>query len=314
MRPEPFRPNDQCDGSLLEPSIRTVRDPMRPWRSARYDRAMRARAVDSASVFADEAMPFLRERAGRNNLPIAILARILDGVYPEAHHWIVERDDVVVGVALRTPPHPLLLAEPADPAAIDALADAVTDAPGVVGNVPWAERFAARGERSWRPVMEQGVYELTAVSEPRPASGSARTAGPADQDLILRWIQRFEDEALHEEQVRDLGRTRRLVDDALGPNPGSGYELWEAGGDVVSLTGFGRFPFGARIGPVYTPPEHRGRGYASNLVARVSAAMLAAGEPACYLYTDMANRTSNRIYTDVGYRIIARSQEVAFGV
>ena len=44
------------------------------------------------------------------------------------------------------------------------------------------------------------------------------------------------------------------------------------------LTGFGSpTPNGVRIGPVYTPPEHRGRGYASALVAEVSqrASMLA---------------------------------------
>lgn len=273
---------------------------------------MRVRDVADTSAFAAAATPFLRACAGRNNLPIAILARVLDGVYQEARHWIVERDGVPVGAALRTPPHPLLLAQPAEPEAIDALADAVGDVPGVVGNVPWAERFAARRDGPWRTVMEQGVYELTAVEDPRAAPGGARPAGPADRDLVLRWIQDFEDEALYEEHVRDPGRTRRLVDDALGPGAGSGLELWETDGEAVSLTGFGRFAFGARIGPVYTPPAHRGHGFASNLVARVSAAMLEAGEPACYLYTDMANPTSNRIYTDVGYRMIARSQELAF--
>ena len=40
--------------------------------------------------------------------------------------------------------------------------------------------------------------------------------------------------------------------------------------------------------------------------------MLSSGVDACYLYTDLANPTSNRIYTDVGYRMIARSQELVF--
>jgi predicted GNAT family acetyltransferase len=55
------------------------------------------------------------------------------------------------------------------------------------------------------------------------------------------------------------------------------------------------------VGPVYTPPEHRGRGYASAAVAEVSRQILAAGDRAC-LFTDQANPTSNRIYESLGYR------------
>ena len=37
--------------------------------------------------------------------------------------------------------------------------------------------------------------------------------------------------------------------------------LWEDGGEPVSVTGYGpSTPTGTRIGPVYTPPELRGRG------------------------------------------------------
>jgi predicted GNAT family acetyltransferase len=57
-----------------------------------------------------------------------------------------------------------------------------------------------------------------------------------------------------------------------------------------------------RIGPVYTPPAHRGRGYASALVAAISQLSLDRGAAACCLYTDLANPTSNRIYLAVGYR------------
>jgi predicted GNAT family acetyltransferase len=53
---------------------------------------------------------------------------------------------------------------------------------------------------------------------------------------------------------------------------------------------------------VYTPPERRGRGYATALVAVVSQRALDAGAAACSLYTDLANPTSNKIYDAVGYR------------
>ena len=277
---------------------------------------MHVRAVPGAETFADEAMAFLRERAGRNNLPISILSRALAGVYPESRHWIAVRGGEVVGAALQTPPHPVIVAEPAVPEAVDALGAAVRteggSVSGVVANVPWAERFASAWGGRWRTGMDQGVYELTEMTAPRGADGSGRPATAADRELVLRWVEEFEEEALREHHVRDHERMRLLVDIALGPDAGSGYALWEVDGEPVSLTGFGRYAFGARVGPVYTPPAHRGRGFASNLVAHISASMLSSGVDACYLYTDLANPTSNRIYTDVGYRMIARSQELVF--
>ena len=55
------------------------------------------------------------------------------------------------------------------------------------------------------------------------------------------------------------------------------------------------------MGPVYTPRERRGRGYASAGVAGVSRIVLAQGARAC-LFTDQANPTSNKIYAALGYR------------
>jgi predicted GNAT family acetyltransferase len=64
---------------------------------------------------------------------------------------------------------------------------------------------------------------------------------------------------------------------------------------------------------VYTPPEHRSRGYASSLVATLSAERLASGRRYCYLYTDLANPVSNRTYERIGYRRTCESAEIDFG-
>ncbi len=58
----------------------------------------------------------------------------------------------------------------------------------------------------------------------------------------------------------------------------------------------------APVGPVYTPPEHRRRGYASAGVAAVSRLALDGGADHCMLSTDLANPTSNSIYQALGYR------------
>jgi predicted GNAT family acetyltransferase len=84
-------------------------------------------------------------------------------------------------------------------------------------------------------------------------------------------------------------------------------------GEIVSLSGHsGPTPNGIRIGPVYTPPDLRGNGYATTLVARQSQWLLDNGHRYCFLYTDLANPRSNSIYQRIGYRQIAESAQYRF--
>ena len=63
---------------------------------------------------------------------------------------------------------------------------------------------------------------------------------------------------------------------------------------------------GIWIGPVYTPPAERNKGYATSLVARMSQQALDGGRKFCALFTDLSNPTSNAIYQRIGYRPICR--------
>ena len=63
-----------------------------------------------------------------------------------------------------------------------------------------------------------------------------------------------------------------------------------------------------RVSAVYTPPERRGRGYASANVAAVSQAALDAGASACMLYAEPAIR----IYERIGYRVVGTAGEWFF--
>ena len=88
-------------------------------------------------------------------------------------------------------------------------------------------------------------------------------------------------------------------------DPDGGFVIWEDG-EPVSFAGYGSpTPNGIRVGPVYTPPELRGRGYASALVGELTARLLTGGRRLCFLFTDLANPTSNSIYQRVGYRPVA---------
>lgn len=63
---------------------------------------------------------------------------------------------------------------------------------------------------------------------------------------------------------------------------------------------------------VYTPPEYRRQGYASNCVAALSQELLNQGYKYCFLFADLANSTSNYIYQEIGYQPIGDWQEYSF--
>jgi predicted GNAT family acetyltransferase len=91
-----------------------------------------------------------------------------------------------------------------------------------------------------------------------------------------------------------------------------GAYLWEDG-EPVSLAGCGSpTPNGIRVGPVYTPPARRGRGYASALTAQLTSLLLSSGHRFCFLFTDLANPTSNRIYQRIGYEPVSDVDEYRF--
>ena len=88
--------------------------------------------------------------------------------------------------------------------------------------------------------------------------------------------------------------------------------FWFNGEPVALATLTGPTPNGVRVSLVYTPPEHRGRGYASNLVARLSQHALDSGRKYCFLFTDQANPVSNSIYQKIGYRPVSDSERWEF--
>jgi len=93
---------------------------------------------------------------------------------------------------------------------------------------------------------------------------------------------------------------------------GGGLWLWVDDGPVAMAGAVGRTPNGIRVGAVYTPPDRRRQGYASSLVAALSQAQLDAGRRFCFLYTDLANPTSNHIYGAIGYEPVCDVDEYRF--
>ena len=283
---------------------------------------MEIRRPEDAATFLKVAGPLLEHDEARNQLPLAIAATLT--VHPEAYDvvrfWVALDGDRPIAAALRTEPHNLVFADPEPGAELGPLLAAVLDddpeVPGIVGNEPGVDAAASLlTEPSGRPaerVLDQGVYALTWVEDVSRAPGAHRRADESDRPLLLDWLVAFEKEALpHHES--DLAAHERVLDTRFSSED-SGLWLWEDGGVPVSLAGFsGRTPNGIRVGPVYTPPSHRRRGYATTLVADLSQWLLGQGHRWCFLYTDLSNPTSNHVYETIGYRQVAEAVEFRFG-
>jgi predicted GNAT family acetyltransferase len=260
----------------------------------------------------------LLEEEAPHNLLLGIAGTLGDhpGVYREHRLWVVEDDGLVVGAALRTPPYNLVVARPGSDEALVALADAIDDVhlPGVTGAIPEVDVFAAawesRAGTTRHRRMAQRIYKLTEVRAPVDVLGGPRGATAADRELLISWVRAFAEEATSA-GTPGHASPDQIVDARLAHGAGA-FVLWEDG-EAVSMAGWGGLtPNGVRVGPVYTPPEHRRRGYGGAITAAVSEERLSSGRQFCFLYTDLANPTSNRIYLDIGYEPVCDSVDYAF--
>jgi uncharacterized protein len=280
-----------------------------------YDPAVDIRRLADPAAFLDAVWPLLIADEARHSLMFGILATLRDHptFYPDFGLWLADDAGAIQGAAVRTPPHNLVLARPREDTALGELAGRIDDEiPGVVGAVPEVERFAAhwseRHERTPVTRRGQGIFELDRVEPVSGVAGRLRQAGTADRPLLVEWWLAFAEEALGESPTE--ASVAHQIDHRLEVAD-AGIVLWDDG-DPASLAAYGNpTPNGIRIGPVYTPPERRRRGYASALVADLSSRLLRERR-FCFLYTDLANPTSNKIYEQIGYRRVCESAEIAF--
>ena len=256
--------------------------------------------------FLTRAGEWLNALEAHHNLILSLAGgRAEAGEWPEGSIFVsLERAGAVVGCALRTPPHKLLVTDmPLDAAPVVAglAAERYQEMPGVLGPPPAAEAVARawvelRGG-VWRPGMRQGIYRLDEVVHPDPVPGAMRTATSADLDVAIVWGEGFSREVGVRFPTKREAVERWIALERL--------HIWDDAETAVSIAvAQGQTASGVRIGYVYTPPELRRRGYASALVAALSQKMLDSGRGFCVLYTDLSNPTSNAIYRAVGYELI----------
>jgi hypothetical protein len=280
---------------------------------------LRVERFATAPAFLDAVEAFLAEREAEHNLIFGICANLTaDPSFPVAPPYLgaVSSAGRVVAAGVMTPPWNIVLSCTDDPDPWTALAADLDDAgiavPGTTSAVDSAKRFA----RVWcdthgmtsRRVMAERIYRLEHVVPPVGVSGRARVATQADRDLLIAWVDAFIAEAL---EPRSPDEAVALVDRAFRTGSRTWY-LWEDGEPVSVAASGGPTPNGIRIGPVYTPPERRGRGYASAVTAHASQTELDKGRRFIFLFTNLDNQTANKIYQQIGYEAVIDVDQIAF--
>lgn len=213
------------------------------------------------------------------------------------------------GAAMQRGDGPVIVGQSDPDAAAAFAADLAADWPalqGVMGSPAACAAFA----RVWREHTGRGHVErvrlrqhgLRKVADVPAAPGTPQIATETD----VEWLVEAQIAFIVEVGIPDTPeRVRRYLPKRIARGD---YRIWDDGGPVA-FAGFNdAAPDFARIAPVYTFPERRGRGYATALVAALARELLARGKRRLFLTTDVANPTSNAIYARVGF--VAETDEI----
>jgi RimJ/RimL family protein N-acetyltransferase len=234
--------------------------------------------------------------------------------YDDCIWWAVRDGADVIGAAMRTAPYGMQIG-PMPPEAAAALAFEVSlhddGFPWVFASESTITTFMDAYRSSGSPGSTRQsvwgrrdiVYEAGAIALPI-VSGTYRVATLADLNLAFRWstdFQAFIDGAPPRADKRDRDSLRSRISSG-------GLWFWCVEGAPVAMAGYAspvKVPSGTvtRIGPVYTPEEHRGNGYAAAITSVLTATLVRRGSRVM-LYADAANPTSNGVYQRIGFHAI----------
>ncbi len=265
---------------------------------------MRVSRPADASEFLERTAELRSADPVRTNVIGSVALGVAAGRRYDAEHWfVVEGDDgTVVGAAVWTQPYRLLLPPMPDDAA-DALAAHLASftvrPPGLIGPDDVAKRVAAGAGWTVREHMREKLLVLQEFVPSTGVPGSSRPLTDDDVDIATEWIRQFSIDSgalITDPREAVVGRMTH-------------HRFWVVDGEPVAFASHAPLvesPAGTvgRVGPVYTPAEHRRRGYGAAITSAVVEHLLPL-TTTVMLYTDAANPTSIGVYERLGFRVVA---------
>jgi predicted GNAT family acetyltransferase len=287
---------------------------------------MHYQRLDSPQEFYDQAGAYLLKHEAANNLTLGLTGNLIKRPHfynnETPYFGIVRSDDgEIVATALRTPPRSVILSHIENRDALRLIAEDVhavfPKIPAVSGQKHdsrgFAEFWTLLSGQQAAPRMFERIYSVEKIIPVPNVAGSARRAEEADRARLDQWMRGFHTDAFpHEAPVSDQV-VESWIANRLAPELGGMYFWEDDNGQPVAMAGYTGFTEnGVRIGPVYTPIENRGHGYGSAITAAVSQMLLDSGRKFCFLFTDLNNPTSNKIYQNIGYEGVCDIDEYVF--
>ncbi|MHA2347394.1 MAG: GNAT family N-acetyltransferase [Candidatus Hodarchaeales archaeon] len=265
------------------------------------------------SMFTNLVDSFLQQNEAENNLLFGILSRLKNNIhtYSDTEKPVfitVSKNNKVELVSIRTPPHNQLLSYTDKLNTINFLVDELSkiasDLPGIMGFKAGALRFAQRwvlkNNISYKLDMHERIYQLDKVNKETLGPNHFSLAIPDEKKLLLNYLEAFIKEALPKTSPEEIKRSQKRLELAIENQKVYVLKIKEK---IVSMVQrAGETPNGQTINMVYTPPAERRKGYATETVAKVSQKILHEGKKYCFLFTDLTNPTSNKIYQTIGYK------------
>ena len=254
-----------------------------------------------------------------NNLPISI---IMKNEIEKPDDWLLstitgDNGDVVL-IAQCAKPFDLLLYEPLrqqNATAMELLASELKcigfAPPGVLALSGLSQRFANAycGSAGYKTYMTMVLMRLEELAGYNKAPGFCRMLTEGDLSYTPSWEQAFNIDCRF--PASDLAENEKRIRTRLGKDT---HFIWEDG-EPVSQAVYGRgTPNGGVVNWVYTPPQFRGRGYATSLVAEVSQTLFKRGKSFCCLFADADNPVSRSVYRKLGYYDVGDFEEIKFDI
>ena len=265
--------------------------------------------------FYNKVKGFLIVHEAANNLIFGILNALKQDIHTYSQDQpprliIITQGNKILLVSIRTPPYSQVISYTNDLDTISLLTEKLTKndplIPGIFGFKEGAREFVKHWQekREVKPFLEmhEKFHQLDQVNLNTLGSHSLEVATQKNSKLIADWNIKFLNEALPDSSPEEITSNQQRLPHLIQQQK---IYLLSSNDKFLSMARkSGDTPNGQTISGVYTPPNLRNKGYGTEVVAKLSKLALDEGKKFCFLSTDLANPTSNRIYYKIGYRPI----------
>ncbi|MGZ3148327.1 GNAT family N-acetyltransferase [Lentzea chajnantorensis] len=263
---------------------------------------MEALTHQDITGFVATAGAFLEADPVNHSVHLTAVDAALRGHRRAATLLSLHENGTVVGAVTRMAGRPLHVAAmppAAAPAVVAAVREHDPEVSQVTGPRDRVDAFRALWRPGGREVYVLRLYRLGELVEP-DVPGAPRLATAADDDLVTGWWTDFVEEL--DGLPREVAAQRALDSRWMS----AGHVLWLVDGVPVSWAA-STTPVGgvSRVGPVFTPREHRRHGYAAAATAAISRWARQEGADHVVLTADVQDPTANSVYRGIGFRHVS---------